>query len=215
MLDFDVSWRAAQPALRRSLELAYETLAAGGLACGSVLTDAAGQILAEGRNRAYDPPGGRDILQGTPLAHAEMNVLAQVRTEWELADCTLWSTQLPCDMCTTAISFIGVGGIRYVAPDPWALVDGAGSTTGKQGPAEDIWLVTANVMFLYGIAAKRGLQHPTVAGNQKLEPETVGIVVDLVTAGTPVTHWRSFSQFVTTLWPQLAAAAAARGRRLR
>jgi tRNA(Arg) A34 adenosine deaminase TadA len=212
--DFDTSWREAPPALRRSLELAYETLAAGGLACGSVLIDAAGQIVAEGRNRAYDPPGGRDILQGTPLAHAEMNVLAQVRTEWEVADCTLWSTQLPCDMCTTAVSFIGVGRIRYVAPDPWAIVDGAGSTAGKEGPAEDIWVVTANVMFLYAIAAKRGLQHSTVAGNQRLEPETAGIVADLVTAGTPPAHWRSFTHFLSTLWPQLEAAATARGHRL-
>lgn len=47
---------------------------AGGLAVGAVLTDERAEIVAEGRNRAYDPPGGRDILQGSPLAHAELNV---------------------------------------------------------------------------------------------------------------------------------------------
>lgn len=37
-----------------------------------------GDVLAEGRNRAYDPPGGDDPLQGNPIADAEMNGLARI-----------------------------------------------------------------------------------------------------------------------------------------
>jgi hypothetical protein len=70
----------------------------GGLAVGAVITDAGGAVIPEGRNRAYDPPGGPDALEGTPLAHAEMNAFAAVRTERDLAGCTLLSTQIVRDM---------------------------------------------------------------------------------------------------------------------
>jgi hypothetical protein len=45
--------------------MAYASLAGGGLACGAALTDAHDRIIAVGRNRAYDPPGGVEILQAS------------------------------------------------------------------------------------------------------------------------------------------------------
>ena len=129
--EFAEVWEDLDPAFRRSLELAYESLAGGGLAVGAVLTDAGHQVIAEGHNRAYDAPGGRDALQGTPLAHAEMNVPAAVHTGWDLADCILWSTQEPCSMCAAAASFTGVDSVRYLAPDPWALATQAQGPTPK------------------------------------------------------------------------------------
>ena len=90
----------------------------GGLPVGAVLVED-GKVVAEGRNRAYDPGGGgSDVLRGTPPAHAELNALAAVRTEQELAPCTLWSSHQPCSMCAAAATFTGVGRVRYVAPDP-------------------------------------------------------------------------------------------------
>jgi tRNA(Arg) A34 adenosine deaminase TadA len=64
--------------MRRALELAWEAFRAGSLPVGAVLTDAAGMIVAEGRNRIGegDAPPGR--MHGTGLAHAEVDVLAQV-----------------------------------------------------------------------------------------------------------------------------------------
>lgn len=79
--EFTAAWQRLAPAARRCLELAHRCLRDGGLAVGAVLTDEAGAVVAEGRNRAYDPRGGDDVLQGTPLAHAEMNALARARTE--------------------------------------------------------------------------------------------------------------------------------------
>jgi tRNA(Arg) A34 adenosine deaminase TadA len=78
--EFAAAWRDAEPGLRRSLELAHLALVSGGLSVGSVILDRDGAILAEGRNRAYDPPGGDEPLQGSPVAHAEMNALARIPT---------------------------------------------------------------------------------------------------------------------------------------
>jgi tRNA(Arg) A34 adenosine deaminase TadA len=209
------AWEALDPAVRRSLELAYESLAAGGLAVGAVLTDAGGRIVAEGRNRAYDPPGGPDVLQGTPLAHAEMNVLAAVRTGQALGSCTLWSTHEPCSMCAAAAAFTGVGRVRYVAPDPWAVATGQ-AASGADGPAGDLWVVGANLLFLLSIASRAGLDHPTVARNRELEPETAGLVVELVSEGLTADAWtrgRPAGAALSSVWDRVAAAAAARARR--
>jgi tRNA(Arg) A34 adenosine deaminase TadA len=214
---FQTAWRDLDSPTRRALELAYESLAAGGLACGAVITDADGHIIAEGRNRAYDPPGGQDALQGTPLAHAEMNAFAAVRTERELTDCALLSTQEPCSMCAAAAAFLEVGAVRYVAPDPWALASGQPRNADSAGPATDLWVVTANLMFLLSIASKVGVDHPTVVGNRALEPETTAIVLDMVSDGLVVpalTRGRSLPEVLTSRWDRVMAAAAARAERM-
>jgi tRNA(Arg) A34 adenosine deaminase TadA len=215
---FQTAWRDLDSPTRRALELAYMSLAGGGLACGAVITDADGHVVAEGRNRAYDPPGGPDALQGTPLAHAEMNAFATVRTERDLTDCTLLSTQEPCSMCAAAAAFLEIGAVRYVAPDPWALASGQPKNADSVGPAADLWVVTANLMFLLSIASKAGVDHPTVAGNRELEPETAEIVLDIVADGlvaATLTSGRSLAEVLTPRWERIVAAAAARTLRTR
>jgi tRNA(Arg) A34 adenosine deaminase TadA len=215
--DFEAAWRALAPPTRRALEVAYDSLASGGLACGAVISDAAGQVISEGRNRAYDPPGGADALQGTPLAHAEMNAFAAVPTGRDLADCTLLSTQEPCAMCAAAAAFLEVGTVRHVAPDPWALASGQPGNPISEGLTDDVWVVTANLLFLLSIASKRGVEHPTVAANRELEPETTRLVLDLITAGADaptLTAGRSLRDVLSTHWDQITAAAAARARRV-
>ena len=223
---FDAAWERVELPIRRSLQLAYASLTAGGLACGAVLTDQSGTIVAEGRNRAYDPPGGDDVLQGTPLAHAETNVLARVSTDRDLAMCTLWSTQEPCSMCTAAAAFTGIGSIRYVAPDPWAIAaDQSRSTRSVErveaavgpriiGPAEDDrWVVSANVIFMLSIGRPRGPDHPTIARNAELEPETTAIVRDLL-ADRSVRLSASVEAFLRPSWALIVVAAASRAARV-
>jgi tRNA(Arg) A34 adenosine deaminase TadA len=216
---FPAAWQRLRPAFRGSLEQAYGSLAAGGLAVGAALTDPAGAVVALGRNRAYDPPGGPDALQGTPLAHAEMNVLAAARTGWGLAEYTLWSTQQPCSMCAEAISFTGVGSVRFLAPDPWALAAGVADRHADPpcDPADDRWLVSANLFFLLAIASAAGLDHATVARNRELEPETAEIVVALVADGASartLTDGRSVTEVLPDLWDRIETAAEARGARV-
>jgi tRNA(Arg) A34 adenosine deaminase TadA len=216
---FSTAWAGLDPAARRSLELAYASLAAGGLPVGAVLVDAGGEIVAEGRNRAYDPPGGEEVLQGTPLAHAELNVLAAVRTGRDLADCTLWSSQQPCSMCAAAAAFTGVGTVRYVAPDPWAIAarPDPGVEAARSVPlGDDLWVVVANLLFLVGVASAAGVDSPTVAGNREREPETARLAVELVEQGTTaaaLTAGRPLPEVLESLWPRISAAAADRRKR--
>jgi tRNA(Arg) A34 adenosine deaminase TadA len=217
--EFSAAWRAAPVAVRRSLELAYASLASDGLACGAVLTDAQDRIVAEGRNRAYDPPGGVEILQGTPLAHAELNVLAVVPTARDLGADTLWSTQEPCAMCSAAAVFTGIGRVRYLAPDPSADEGEARDrppVSSTSGPETGPWLVAANVFFLLSIASKAGLEHSTLTRNRRLEPETAGIVVDLLAEGMPalaLTRACTTEEALSMLWGRITAATTARDHR--
>jgi tRNA(Arg) A34 adenosine deaminase TadA len=214
---FQTAWRDLDPPARRALELAYASLAGGGLACGAVIADPDGRVIAEGRNRAYDRPGGPDALQGTPLAHAEMNAFAAVPIGQELADRTLLSTQEPCAMCAAAAAFLAVGTVRHLAPDPWALASGQPDRGRSVGPAADLWVVTANLLFLHSIAGQRGVDHPTVAANRELEPETTGIVLDMVAGGLAAPAWtrgRSLVEALPAIWDRIAAAAAARSQRI-
>ncbi|GAA1957570.1 nucleoside deaminase [Kitasatospora viridis] len=203
---FDEAWAGAPAAVRRCLELAHQSLAGGGLAVGAVLVDGAGQVRAEGRNRAYDGPGGPDPLQGTPLAHAELNALAQVRTGCDLGRLTLWSTQQPCAMCRAAAEFTGVGAVRHLAPDPWALA----AERGGPGPAgaSDEWLVAANLLFLQSVLDSADAEHPTVRRNRELEPETSALLLP----GRP--PGAGAAELLRPLWPALGRAAAARRARL-
>lgn len=168
MAGFAAAWAELEPGARRSLELAYDGLAAGGLPVGSALVGGDGRIVAAGRNRAYDPGGGDEVLQGTPLAHAEMNVLAAVPTELDLGPCTLWSTHEPCAMCAAAAGFTGVGTVRHVAPDPWAVGADVPSAGGSEPLGDPRWARAAGVLFVAGVAASVGPDHPTVRGNPAL-----------------------------------------------
>jgi tRNA(Arg) A34 adenosine deaminase TadA len=103
---------------RRCLELAWESCAAGTIGVGAVITDADGAVVAEGRNRIFDRPGGSSALQGTRIAHAEMNALADAHHRVALERCTLWTSLQPCLMCASAAVLAGVGTIRYLAADP-------------------------------------------------------------------------------------------------
>ena len=201
-MSFHGAWEELAPAARRSLELAYDSLVAGGLAVGAVLTDARGAIVAEGRNRAYDPPGGPDALQGTPLAHAEMNVLAAVRTGWDLSGCTLWSTHEPCSMCAAAAVFTKIGTVRYVAPDPWAVAAGAGSGPDPRAApvasplGDPRWSRVAGLLFVLGVADRVGPGSPTVVGN----PELARLALELLPAPTG----GSLADLVAPLWPRIS-----------
>lgn len=222
--DFDTAWRSAPRAVHRTLGLAYEALAAGGLAVGAVLTDPSGAVLSEGRNEAYEdgPPApgtavgasGRTAgpLRGTPLAHAEMNALGAARTGWDLGAAVLWSTQEPCAMCTAAARFTGVGQVRYLAPDPWALAEGSSGGSGARPVGAAVWQLAADAMFLRSVAvAAPGPGEPRILTRHRAEEPETGALHDALPPGLPVAP--SVREWLAGIWPQLAPAAAARTRR--
>jgi tRNA(Arg) A34 adenosine deaminase TadA len=150
----EAMWRAADAALLRCLELAHQSFLAGGLPVGSVIVAPGGEKISEGRNRAYDPAGGAERLQRTPIAHAEMNALAGVDTQAELDGMTLWSSHRPCLMCAAACEFTGVGTVIFIAPDP-------SDDDGGEDPAgiDAEWVVVANLLSWPGWPPTRG-PHP-------------------------------------------------------
>jgi tRNA(Arg) A34 adenosine deaminase TadA len=206
MPELDVMWRAADGPLLRCLELAHESFLAGGLPVGSVIIGRDGETVSEGRNRAYDPPGGPDRLQRTPLAHAEMNALAAVDTAAELATMTLWSSHQPCLMCAAACEFTGVGQVAFIAPDPSDDGDAA-----DPAGIEPEWIVVANLLFLSGVAAYSGPSAPMLTRARRREPEVTRLM-DI--AGDATLRRPSLRDALASAWPQITAAAAERRKRL-
>ncbi len=218
-LDFSSARASLDVGAWRALEQAYEALTAGGLPCGAALADGAGAIVAHGRNHAYDPPSGDDPLQGTPLAHAEMNVLARIPTARDLSADTLWSTQQPCAMCTAAIEFCQVGRTRYLAADPAFL----GTSDRRAGviadptladPALAPWAALANAMFLWPTIRATGPDGDHIRRNRRVDPEFTNLAVDVAgdfpgAAGRP-----GLAGVAGQLWPRLIDAAEVRSARL-
>ncbi|MFJ7214967.1 nucleoside deaminase [Amycolatopsis sp. NPDC098790] len=203
--DSNATWHDAGVGITRSLELAHRSLLAGGLPVGAVVLGPGGDVVAEGRNRAYDPPGGDDPLQGNPIAHAEMNALARISVDADLSTTTLWSSHHPCVMCAAACEFTGVGQVRFIAPDP---------SDDRHGPdptgVDDQWLIVANLLFLTGIRAYSGADAPILRRARDHEPETT----DLLTTVAPHQfQTAALPDALGLIWPDVVDAAQRRRRR--
>lgn len=103
-------------------EEAWEAYCSGSIPIGAALTDPGGAIVSRGRNRVHerDAPPGQICM--SRLAHAEINVLLQIKTADSnvLKDLTLYTTTEPCVQCFGAIAMSGVRTVRYAASDPVA-----------------------------------------------------------------------------------------------
>jgi tRNA(Arg) A34 adenosine deaminase TadA len=108
--DLDATWQ-------RALAQAWRAHLLGNIGVGAVLTDQMGTIVAEGRNRVGDTSAPPGRLHGTYLAHAEMDVLAQLAVG-DYEHHTIWTTLQPCLLCMSAVVTTHVGFVRFMAPDP-------------------------------------------------------------------------------------------------
>ncbi|WP_431330665.1 nucleoside deaminase [Streptomyces sp. IPPR8] len=100
---------AELPYLRRCVELAAEALEAGDEPFGSVLVGAAGEVLAEDRNR---------VASGDHTRHPEFELArwsAAHLTPEERAGATVYTSGEHCPMCAAAHAWVGLGRIVYVA----------------------------------------------------------------------------------------------------
>lgn len=104
----------AEP-MRLALAEARAALASDDVPVGAVLLDAAGSVLARGRNRRE--------ADHDPTAHAEVVALRAAAAElgtWRLEGCTLVVTLEPCTMCAGAIGLARVERLVFGAWDPKA-----------------------------------------------------------------------------------------------
>lgn len=224
--DFASAWGDLDAAWRLALELAWRSSAAGTIGVGSVLTAADGTVIARGRNRVYDAPGGDGLLQGTLLAHAEMNALVEVPASASLADSVLWSTQQPCLLCASAAVMAHVGAVRFLAADPFygPIVDRMSTLNAwlehawprYDGPTDDDrWAVSAMLLQLTAAATKNP-NGEVMEANHRDEPETARLIerivaeriwIDVANAGGDV------SDALGRVWPRILNAADARRAR--
>ena len=111
--ELDAAWQ-------RALAQAWRAHVLGNIGVGAVLTDRTGFIVAEGRNRTVDTSAPPGRMHGNNLAHAEIDVLAQLPVG-DYDHHTIWTTLEPCLLCISAIVTSHVGIVRFAARDPlWA-----------------------------------------------------------------------------------------------
>jgi tRNA(Arg) A34 adenosine deaminase TadA len=124
-------WPSPAEPWRACLELSWEAYLAGSVPVGAVVVDPAGEIVARGRNRAFEAHLAGS-LAGTRLAHAEVDALAQLPTTGRYSGHVLYSALEPCLLCLGAALLSTVGTIRYAGADP------AGGACRVSIPVEDL-----------------------------------------------------------------------------
>ena len=187
--DLAQSWADLPRGARAAIEQQWAGIAAAGLPCGAAVVDAAGQVLAAGRNHAYDRRGDpasrlRYPLQHCRVAHAELNALALVATELDHALLTLWSTQHPCAMCAAAAQFVGIGRVCFIADDPsdHSPQEVVAARRGKvvyERLARPLWSTACNLLFLYTSAVLRGADAANLQSNRDRYPELVRLTLEM------------------------------------
>jgi cytosine/creatinine deaminase len=90
---------APDPFMLAAIEEAKIGLAEGGLPIGSVLVRD-GQIIARGHNRR--------VQNNDPMAHAEIDCLTRAGRQKTYRDTILYSTLMPCHLCSGAAVQFGV-----------------------------------------------------------------------------------------------------------
>jgi len=90
---------ANDPFLAMAIEEAQKGLAEGGLPIGSVLVRD-GQVIGRGHNRR--------VQKGDPMAHAEIDCLTNAGRQKTYKDTVLYSTLMPCHLCSGAVVQFGI-----------------------------------------------------------------------------------------------------------
>ncbi len=104
-----------EPAMRAALAEAAAAAGTADVPVGAVVLDAAGAVVARGRNRRE--------ADGDPTAHAEIVAIraaARVTGGWRLDGLTLVATLEPCTMCAGAVTAARLSRLVFGAADPRA-----------------------------------------------------------------------------------------------
>lgn len=89
----------SDPFLQEAINEAKLGLKEGGLPIGSVLVRD-GKVIARGHNRR--------VQNKDPMAHAEIDCLTRAGRQKTYKDCVLYSTLMPCWLCTGAVLQFGI-----------------------------------------------------------------------------------------------------------
>lgn len=179
------------PLWRRPFELAWEALRCGSFPVGAVIVGPDQCVVAEGRNRMGEDTAPHRQLAGSPLAHAEVNAVAQLGVERE-PGYVLYTTLEPCLLCTGALRLALIDEVRYAAPDdfwsgvesiPRLLRNRAGQRcTRRTGPVGGLEELLGNVL-----PALRILQSgdPELARHFMVREPVIAIAESIIATGLP------------------------------
>jgi tRNA(adenine34) deaminase len=116
-----LTWNALAAPWQSSIEEAWASYCEGSVPIGAAVVDTRGAIVATGRNRRDEEPGGDVASHSQPLAHAELNALLQASSgQRSLRGFSLYTTMEPCPLCTGALAMAHVGQVQFAARDLWA-----------------------------------------------------------------------------------------------
>lgn len=119
-IEFDDS--RVRPWLDAAIAQAEKSWNEGGIPIGSVLVNAAGEVVAGGHNRR--------VQDGDPTAHAEVTCIRNAGRRRDWRELTLVSTLSPCPMCSgTTILFkiprVVIGENRtFMGAEDWMRANG-------------------------------------------------------------------------------------------
>lgn len=109
-----------EPFLAAAFEEAQQGLREGGLPIGSVLVRN-GQIISRGHNRR--------VQLGLPMIHAEIDCLNNAGRQTTYRDTVLYSTLMPCFLCSGAAVQFGVRKVVVGESETFPGGDGPGGTS--------------------------------------------------------------------------------------
>jgi len=126
-------WSSISHPWQVCLEQTWQAYCQGTIPVGAVITSAEGDIIAVGRNRILDESAPPGQLAMTPIAHAEINVLAQLHhNDPNRSRYALYTALEPCPMCAGAIYMSGIKEVCFAARDGYAgSMNMYGSTPSK------------------------------------------------------------------------------------
>lgn len=111
------AWDSLDEAWRAAFGQAWDAVRTGNIGVGAVATAPDGRIVALARNRVNDTDAPPGQVFGSSVAHAEVNLLAQLpfRHPRELV---LTTTLQPCLQCSAAIRMGPIRSVRLGGTDP-------------------------------------------------------------------------------------------------
>ena len=136
--------------MREALREAEAAAEVGEVPVGAVIVDAAGVLLAVGRN-------GREA-DHDPTGHAEIYALRRAAAalgHWRLEGATLYVTLEPCPMCAGALVNARIARVVYGCADP------------KAGAVDTLFAIGQDPRLNHRFAVERGVLEDACAGALK------------------------------------------------
>lgn len=136
--------------MREAMREADAAAEVGDVPVGAVIVDAAGALIARGRNRRE--------LEHDPTAHAEIDALRRASAalgKWRLEGATVFATLEPCPMCAGALVNARIARLVYGCADP------------KAGAVDTLFTIGTDLRLNHRFGVTRGVLAEACAAQLK------------------------------------------------